>query len=90
MGTVYSISADVTANMYHTHVTSAHTLTYTHTNAHIYRAKVEKAVGTVNSISADVTATQEKIVDLERQRQALMAGCDAESKEGDKSLADQV
>jgi hypothetical protein len=54
------------------------------------RVKVEKAVGTVNSISADVTATQEKIVDLERQRQALMAGCDAESKEGDKSLADQV
>lgn len=54
------------------------------------KAKVEKAVGTVSSIQAEVVATQQSIADLERQRDGLLAGCDAESQEGDKSVADQL
>mmetsp|Transcript_6733 Transcript_6733/g.15727 ORF Transcript_6733/g.15727 Transcript_6733/m.15727 type:complete len:1178 (-) Transcript_6733:176-3709(-) len=53
-------------------------------------AKVGKAEGSVETLHAQVTAAQEKLADLERQRQALQAGCDADSKDGDKSLADQL
>jgi structural maintenance of chromosome 2 len=54
------------------------------------KAKVAKAAGIISTIQEEVTATQQKIADLDRQRQGLLAGCDAKSEEGGKTLADQL
>lgn len=54
------------------------------------KAKVAKAAGIIATIQEEVTASQQKIADLDRQRQGLLAGCDAKSQEGGKTLADQL
>jgi len=54
------------------------------------KTKVDTATETVSKIQADIASTQHSISELERQRTALLAGCDAECKEGDKTLADQL
>ena len=46
--------------------------------------------GSVKAITDEVTACAERLTELQRQRQGLQAGCDADSKEGEKSLADQL
>lgn len=54
------------------------------------KSKVAKASDSVNAISEDVTKCTDRLAELQRQRQGLQAGCDADSKEGEKSLADQL
>ncbi|EKX44205.1 condensin subunit, structural maintenance of chromosome protein 2, SMC2 [Guillardia theta CCMP2712] len=54
------------------------------------KAKVSKAEKSVQDITEQVAGCQGKLTDLQRQKQGLQAGCDADSKEGEKSLADQL
>ena len=54
------------------------------------KAKVSKAEKSVQDITEQVADCQGKLTDLQRQKQGLQAGCDADSKEGEKSLADQL
>jgi len=54
------------------------------------KSKVSKASDSVNAITDDVAKCTERLTELQRQRQGLQAGCDADSKEGEKSLADQL
>ena len=54
------------------------------------KSKVAKASDSVNAISDDVAKCTDRLNELQRQRQGLQAGCDADSKEGEKSLADQL
>jgi len=54
------------------------------------KSKVGKAADSVKAISDDVATCTERLSELQRQRQGLQAGCDADSKAGEKSLADQL
>ena len=54
------------------------------------KSKVAKAEDSVKAISDEVAQCNEKLQTLQRQRQGLQTGCDADSQEGEKSLADQL
>ena len=81
-------------NVYtYTHLRSyTHTHTHTHTQANkslsdlektlsSNKSKVSKASDSVKAITDDVAACTERLSELQRQRQGLQAGCDADSKE---------
>jgi structural maintenance of chromosome 2 len=54
------------------------------------KSKVEKASSSIATITSDLAQCTEKLADLQRQRQALQAGCEANCAEGDKTLAEQL
>jgi structural maintenance of chromosome 2 len=54
------------------------------------KSKVDKASSSIATISSDLAQCTEKLADLQRQRQALQAGCEADCAAGDKTLAEQL
>mmetsp|Transcript_25105 Transcript_25105/g.59524 ORF Transcript_25105/g.59524 Transcript_25105/m.59524 type:complete len:1178 (-) Transcript_25105:240-3773(-) len=53
-------------------------------------SKVSGAEGKVKAIQEETTQATTRLEELQRQRQALQAGCDADSAAGDKTLAEQL
>lgn len=54
------------------------------------KSKVDKASSSIASITSELALCTEKLADLQRQRQALQAGCEADCAAGDKTLAEQL
>ena len=54
------------------------------------KSKVDKASSSIASITSELAQCTEKLADLQRQRQALQAGCEADCAAGDKTLAEQL